>query len=124
MKERIRKFSQILKLRENDRQTEQVLLAEQRREQDAVLRRLEALGGEKAKAMDDFRQETAEPMSRQEIWFQRQAIEVIEKHIDKSREHFDDVRLRIEKTEERLVERHRDVRMIEGYVERLKTDAM
>jgi flagellar export protein FliJ len=113
-----------LKLRENDRQTERVTLAEQRREEDAVLRKLESLGDEKSKAINDFRNSGNETLSRQEIWFQRQTIEVIDKHIDKSKAHFNDVRHRIVETEERLIERHKDVRMMEGYVDRLKTDAV
>ncbi|GHV44692.1 hypothetical protein FACS1894204_02230 [Synergistales bacterium] len=124
MQQRIQRFSRILKLRENDRQTERIALAEQRREEDAVLRKLESLGDEKSKALDDFRGNGDATLSRQEIWFQRQTIEVIDKHIDKSKAHFNDVQHRIVETEERLVERHRDVRMMEGYVDKLKNDAV
>jgi flagellar export protein FliJ len=123
MQQRIQRFSRILKLRENDRQTEQVLLAGERREEDAVLRRLDALGNEKSAAIDAFRGNGERILSRQEIWFQRQSIEVIKGHIDKNNENLCDVQRRIAGTEERLVERHRDVRLMEGYVDRLKTDA-
>ncbi|GHS93986.1 hypothetical protein AGMMS50276_05650 [Synergistales bacterium] len=124
MQQRIQRFSRILKLRENDRQTERITLAEELREEDAVLRRLESLGNEKSRALDDFRSSGEQTLSRQEIWFQRQTIEVIDKHIDKSKIQFNDVQHRIVETEERLIERHRDVRMMEGYVDRLKTDAV
>jgi len=123
MKQRIQRFSRILKLRENDRQTEQITLAEERREEDAVLRRLDALGGEKAQAMELFRSSAEKILSRQDIWFQRQSIDVIEKHIDKSKENLSDVQRRIAGTEVRLLERHRDVRLMEVYVDDLKTDA-
>ena len=123
MEHRIQRFSRILKLRENYRQTEQIILAEERREEDAVLRRLDALGGEKALAMDIFRSGEEKILSRQDIWFQRQTIDVIEKHIDKSKENLGDVQRRIAGTEVRLLERHRDVRVMEGYVDHLKTDA-
>jgi flagellar export protein FliJ len=125
MQQRIERFSRLLKLRENDRRTEQIVLAEERNEEETVLRQLDSLGKEKAQAMDVFCRSggEAKTVSRQEIWFQRQTIEVIEKHLDKSREDCDDVRRRIAMTEERLAERHREVRLMEGYVNRLKTDA-
>ncbi len=122
MQQRIQRFGRILKLRENDRKTEQAILAAERREEDDVLRRLDALGDEKSKALEDFRSNGNRTISRQEIWFQRQSIDVIEKHMDENRENLDEVRGRIVKTEERLVERHRDVRMMESYVDRLRLD--
>jgi flagellar export protein FliJ len=124
MQQRIQRFSRVLKLRENDRQTEQIVLAEERREEDVVLRRLDFLGSEKSEAIDAFRSTAERTVSRQEIWFQRQSIDVIEKHIDKSRENLGDVQRRIAGTEQRLIERHRDVRLMEGYVDHLKTDAL
>jgi flagellar export protein FliJ len=126
MQQRIERFGRLLKLRENYRQTEQLILAEERKEEEAVLDRLDSLGKEKAKAIDEFcrtGQSEEKTVSRQEIWFQRQAIDVIEKHLDKGRELHNDVRRRITDTEERLAERHREVRMMEGYVDRLKTAA-
>jgi flagellar biosynthesis chaperone FliJ len=94
MQQRIQRFSRILKLRENDRQVEQILLAEERREEDVVMRRLDALGNERSEAIEIFRGTSERAMSRQEIWFQRQSIDVIEKHIDKNRENLNDVQLR------------------------------
>jgi flagellar export protein FliJ len=123
MKQRIQRFSRILKIRENDRQAEQVVLAEERREEDAVLGRLDSLGREKSEALEVFAGEAERLISLQEIWLQRQCVEVIEKHIDKSKENLNDVRRRISDTETRLLERHRDVRVMEGYVDHLKDDA-
>jgi len=123
MQPRIQRFGRILKLRENYRQTEQITLAEERREEDTVLRRLDSLDKEKKGAVDAFRGEAERTVSLQEIWFQRQTIDVIEKHIDKGKENLFDVRRRIAGTEERLLERHRDVRLMETYVDHLKTDA-
>jgi flagellar export protein FliJ len=124
MRQRIKKFSRILRLRENDRQAEQITLAEERREEDAVLCRLDSLGREKTGAISDFRGEAERTVSLQEIWLQRQTIDVIHKRMDESRENLSDVRQRIAGTEERLLERHRDVRLMETYIDRLKTDAV
>ena len=123
MQQRIQRFDRILKLRENYRKEEQVILAEERQEEDAVLNRLDSLGKEKLSAVDAFRGEAERTVSLQEMWFQRQTIEVIDKHIDSGRENLSDVRRRIAGTEERLLERHRDVRLMETYVDHLKTDA-
>ena len=46
MHQRIRRFSRILKLREDDRRSEQTLLAEERREEKTVLDRIFSLEGE------------------------------------------------------------------------------
>ena len=54
MHQRIRRFDRILKLRENDRKTEQSILAEERREERDVLDEIFSLEGEKSKAMEDF----------------------------------------------------------------------
>ena len=123
MHQRIERFDRILKLRENYRQEEQITLAEERREEDAVLHRLDSLGKEKKSAVDVFRGEAERTVSLQEIWFQRQTVEIIEKHIDSGKENLSDVRRRIAGTEKRLLEKHRDVRLMETYVGNLKTDA-
>ncbi|MDR1732629.1 MAG: flagellar FliJ family protein [Synergistaceae bacterium] len=120
MQQRIQKFSRMLKLRENDRRTEQTILASERREEEEALQRLDLLGQEKNQAMASFSGNKDKIFSRSEIWFQRQAIEVLEKHIGEGKENLRDIQHRITLTEERLVERHRDVRMMEGYVDRLK----
>ena len=123
MLQRIQKFDRILKLRENYRKEEQIALAEERREEDAVINKLDSLGKEKLSAVDAFRGEAEKTVSLQEIWLKRQTVEVIEKHINSGRENLSDVRRRIAVTETRLLERHRDVRLMETYVDHLKMDA-
>ena len=125
MHQRIRRFSRILKLREDDRRSEQTLLAEERREEKAVLDRIFSLEGEKSRAVKDFcgcgcGERTT---SCSELWFRRQFIDAIQDRIHEGRDSLQDVRQRIAGTEARLVERHRDVRVMETYVDRLKADA-
>jgi len=120
--QRIRRFNRILKLREDNRRSEQTLLAEERREERDVLDRLFSLEGEKSKAVEDFcgcgcGESTA---SCSELWFRRQFIDSIEDRIHEGRDSLQDVRQRIAGTEARLVERHRDVRVMETYVDRLR----
>lgn len=122
MHQRIRRFSRILKLREDDRRSEQTLLAAERQEEKSVLDRLFSLEGEKSKAVEDFcgcgcGERTA---SCSELWFRRQFIDAIEDRIHEGKDSLQAVRQRIAGTEARLVERHRDVRVMETYVDRLK----
>ena len=125
MHQRIRRFNRILKLREDDRRSEQTLLAEERREEKDVLDRLFSLEGERARAVEDFCGcacgENAASCS--ELWFRRQFIDSIQDRIHEGRDSLQDVRQRIAGTEARLVERHKDVRVMETYVDRLKADA-
>ena len=123
MHQRIGRFSRILKLRENYRETEQTLLAAERREDQPVLDQLFSLEGEKSQAMENFCSDTTQTLSCTELWFQRQFIASLDDHIDAGKESLYDVRQRIAGTEARLVERHRDVKVMETYVDGLKAEA-
>ena len=120
MHQRIRRFNRILKLREDDRRSEQALLAAERREEKDVLDRLFSLEGEKSRAVEDFCCCGGRTTSCSELWFRRQFIDAIEDRIHEGKDSLREVRQRIAGTEERLVERHRDVRVMETYVDRLK----
>lgn len=121
MNQRIQRFDRILKLREDGRRAEQVTLAAERREERGVMDRLSALEGERAEAIAEFRGGGERVTNGTDLWFQRQFIDVINTNIDKGRQSLQDVRQRILGTEARLVERHKDVRIMETYVDRLKT---
>ena len=121
MKQRIQRFDRILKLREDGRRAEQVTLAAERREERGVMDRLSALEGERAEAIAEFRGGGERVTNGADLWFQRQFIDAINTNIDRGRQSLQDVRQRILGTEARLVERHKDVRIMETYVDRLKT---
>ena len=121
MNQRIQRFDRILKLREDGRRAEQVTLAAERREERGVMDRLSALEGERAEAIAEFRGGGERVTNGADLWFQRQFIDVINTNIDKGRQSLQDVRQRILGTEARLVERHKDVRIMETYVDRLRT---
>lgn len=120
MHQRIRRFNRILKLREDDRRSEQALLAAERQEEKDVMDRLFSLEGEKSRAVEDFCGCGGRTTSCSELWFRRQFIDAIEDRIHEGKDSLREVRQRIAGTEERLVERHRDVRVMETYVDRLK----
>ena len=112
MHQRIRRFSRILKLKEDDRRSEQALLAAERREEKDVMDRLFSLEGEKSRAVEDFCGcgGSGNTASCSELWFRRQFIDSIEDRIHEGRDSLQDVRQRIAGTEARLVERHREAR--------------
>lgn len=120
MQQRIQRFNRILKLREDDRRNEQAILAAERREEMDVLDRLSALEGEKATALKEFSNAGSQGMSATELWFQRQFISAIDTDIVRGKDSLNDVRHRILGTEARLVERHKDVRVMETYIGHLK----
>ena len=120
MQQRIQRFNRILKLREDDRRNEQAILAAERREEMDVLDRLSALEGEKATALKEFSNAGSQGMSATELWFQRQFISAIDTDIVRGKDSLNDVRRRILGTEARLVERHKDVRVMETYIGHLK----
>lgn len=120
MQQRIQRFNRILKIREDDRRTEQGILAEQRREEQSVLDRLSALEDEKTTAIKEFGGMGDHTVSCTELWFQRQFIDAINSGISDTKISLNDVRLRISGTEARLVERHKDVRVMETYIGHLK----
>ncbi|MBQ3403046.1 MAG: flagellar export protein FliJ [Synergistaceae bacterium] len=120
MQQRIAKFNRILKIREDSRKNEQAILAAERSEERAVLDHIATLEGEKAQAMHDFSKAGSQAVSAMDLWFQRQFIDAINTDINKGKDSLSEVRSRIAGTEARLVEKHRDVRIMETYIDHLK----
>ncbi|MBQ8692101.1 MAG: flagellar export protein FliJ [Synergistaceae bacterium] len=121
MRERINRFNRILRLREDSRRNEQAILAAERHEETQVLNLLAGLNNEKQSALKEFSNSGGDKViSCNELWFQRQFIDAIDNDIVKGNNSLNDVRQRIVKTEERLVERHKDVRIMETYIDKLK----
>ena len=120
MQQRIAKFNRILKIREDSRKNEQAILAAERSEERAVINHITQLEGEKAQAIRDFSTTGEKIISATDLWFQRQFIDAIDTDIHKGQESLNEVRGRIVNTEARLVERHKDVKIMETYIDRLK----
>lgn len=120
MQQRIAKFNRILKIREDSRRNEQAILAAERSEELAVLSHISQLEGEKAQAIQDFGTAGTQTVSANDLWFQRQFIDAIDTDITRGKSSLAEVRTRIAGTEARLVERHKDVRIMETYIDHLK----
>ena len=120
MNERISRFNRILQIREDSRRNEQAILAAERSEEQAVINHLTELETEKNQAIKDFSKTGEKMISSTELWFQRQFIDAIDTDIVKGKNNLTEVRNRITNTEARLVERHKDVRIMETYIDHLK----
>ena len=120
MNERIARFNRILKIREDSRKNEQAILAAERSEEREVIAHITQLEGEKAQAISDFGRAGGQAVSATDLWFQRQFIDAINTDILRGQSSLAEVRTRIAGTEARLVERHKDVRIMETYIGKLK----
>ena len=120
MQQRIAKFNRILKIREDSRKNEQAILAAERSEERAVMDHLTQLEGEKTQAIRDFSNAGGKAISATDLWFQRQFIDAINTDILRGQNSLTEVRTRISNTEARLVERHKDVKIMETYIDHLK----
>lgn len=120
MNERIARFNRILKIREDSRKNEQAILAAERSEEREVIAHISQLEGEKKQAISDFSRAGGKAVSATDLWFQRQFIDAINTDILRGQDSLAEVRTRIAGTEARLVERHKDVRIMETYIDKLK----
>ena len=120
MNERISRFNRILKIREDSRRNEQAILAAERSEEREVIAHISQLEGEKKQAISDFSRAGGQAVSATDLWFQRQFIDAINTDILRGQDSLAEVRTRIAGTEARLVERHKDVRIMETYIDKLK----
>ena len=120
MQQRIAKFNRILKIREDSRKNEQAILAAERSEELEVMNHLTKLESEKNQAIKDFSSVGDKMISANDLWFQRQFIDAIDSDISKGKNALTEVRNRIIGTEARLVEKHKDVKIMETYIDHLK----
>ena len=81
---------------------------------------LTQLEGEKSQAIRDFSNAGGKAISATDLWFQRQFIDAINTDIMRGQNSLAEVRTRISGTEARLVERHKDVKIMETYIDHLK----
>ena len=109
-----------MKIREDSRRNEQAVLAAERSEERAVMNHITQLENEKIQAIQDFSTAGNKMVSATELWFQRQFIDAIDTDIIKDKDSLSEVRNRITNTEARLVEKHKDVRVMETYIDHLK----
>lgn len=115
----VKRFKRVLHVREVEREITQGELAEHMREESNILQRLDVIQTERDRALDDFCSGRDAVISPQQMWFERQNIDVIERTLDSGRQELASCRQQIEETKVVLVEKHRNVQLMEKHVERL-----
>jgi flagellar FliJ protein len=116
----IDRFSRILKTREKLREEEQICLRDQKDEEEGLLEKLSFLNSEKKTAFDEFLTISwGSVLSTQEIWFHRQVVDVIDKSINRESDSLNSVRKKIADTEVRLMEKHKDVKIMDKHIDNL-----
>jgi flagellar export protein FliJ len=115
----VKRFRRVLHVREVERQITQGELAERMREESNIITRLDAARAERDRALDDFCSGRDGVISPQQLWFERQSIDVIEQTVDTGKQELESCRQRIEETKGVLVEKHRNVQLMEKHVGKL-----
>ncbi len=114
------RFRRVLQVRETEREISQSELAVKMREEESILERLDIIQSAKEIAMDEFCSGKPRVISPQELWFERQNLDIMEKKIDAGQQELENCRVEIEEKKNVLMEKHRNVRLMEGYVGRLR----
>jgi len=117
---RIDRFSRILKTREKLREEEQLRLRNQKNEEEGLLNKISFLNKEKKTAYSKFSKVSeGAVLSTMEIWLHRQAVDVIDKNINKESNSLNSVRKEIANTETRLLEKHKDVKIMDKHIDNM-----
>ncbi len=116
MNAKINRFERILKTRVKVRDDEQILLSMERREEERLLDLIKSLGAERNRALHSFGDQEEEIFTAQDLWFRRQAIDFIEGRISQEDDVLSEVRDSIRDCEARLLEKHREVKVMEKYI--------
>lgn len=114
------RFQRVLHVREVERELTQIELTEKMGVEERIEKRITEIREEKEGALCAFCSGKDRLFSPQELWFERQNLDVIEKHLDENNYQLKKCRVEIEKTKEVLLERHRDFRLMEQYVDKVK----
>ena len=117
---RIDRFSRILKTREKLREEEQLRLRNQKNEEEGLLNKISFLNTEKKTAYNKFSKVSeGAVLSTMEIWLHRQVVDVIDKNINIESNSLNSVRKEIANTETRLMEKHKDVKIMDKHIDNL-----
>lgn len=115
----VKRFSRVLHVREMERQITQGELAEHMKEESSIISRLNVMQEKRDRALDTFCSGSGCVVSPQLLWLERQNIDVMERSLDSGKQELESCRQRIEETKGILVEKHRNVQLMEKHVEKL-----
>lgn len=114
------RFKRVLHVREVERDISQSELAAKVAEEEIILRGLNETEQEKESALAEFCSSRGEVISPQQLWFERQNLDIMEEKIDTQRADLRDCRVEIEEKKSDLLEKHRNVQLMGKHVDKLK----
>lgn len=117
----VKRFQKVLHVREVERSITQGELAEKIREESNILEKLDAMNERRERALTDFCSDHGTLISPQQLWFERQSIDLMDRTIDTEKKELETCRRQIEETKDQLVEKHRNVQLMERHVDKLLT---
>jgi flagellar export protein FliJ len=115
----LKRFKRVLHIREEERELTQLELGVRMREEESILTRMSEIEARRDDAMADFCAEKG-VVSPQQMWFERQNLDVMEKKLNLNKQELECCRVQIEETKTELLEKHRNVQLMERYVDKLK----
>jgi flagellar export protein FliJ len=121
MANELNRFRRVLHVREVERDITQGELAVKMKEEETILSELNAVTAKKEDALTEFCSGKNCLVSPQQLWLERQNLDVLEKKLDLNKQELAHCREEIEETKTVLLERHRNVQLMEGFVDKLKT---
>lgn len=116
----VARFKRVLHIRETERDISQSGLAAKEAEEEAILKGLNATREKKENALAEFCSGEERVISRQQLWFERQNLDIIDQDLDSQNACLEHCRHEIEEKKDELLERHRIVQLMDKYVDKLK----
>jgi flagellar export protein FliJ len=120
MKRRIHRFERILRTREVERDEVQRELSRRLEREREAEGTLDALARERGSAMGAFCGAGERTLSLRELWLERMGLDHLEAQVKAAERGLAEARASVLTAREHLVEKHRDVRILELYVEKLR----
>jgi flagellar export protein FliJ len=120
MSKEVVRFNRVLHVRVVERDITQTELAGRLIEEGAIVGRINEAETERNSALDDFCASRGETISPQQLWFERQNIDVMERRLSSDKQELEMCRGKIEETRTELISRHQNVQLMERYVGKLK----
>ncbi|HXK90015.1 MAG TPA: flagellar export protein FliJ [Thermosynergistes sp.] len=122
METRIHRFRRVRDVREKEKALAQEELARRRRQLQELAHAISDIEAEKEKAVVAFAELCAASSSLEEVWLRRQAIEEAQGRLADMKKNFSALQKLIAALEERLIERHKEVRLWDKLVSRMEED--
>ncbi|MCX7828457.1 MAG: flagellar FliJ family protein [Thermanaerothrix sp.] len=120
MRQRIARFERIYRTYEAELDQRRSELARRREEEEAFRRRIRQLEEERLRAEEDFRS-LCGTVSARDLWMMRSSIDSAQDRVRSAGEDLERCLCEIERTVEAIKESHRDLKVLENYMGRLRS---